>query len=128
MEISITLLFISIFIGFFLGIISGLTPGIHVNNFALVLLALTPLFLDIGFEPFYIAVMILSNSVTQTFVDIIPSIFLGAPEADTALAVLPGHRLLMEGRGSEAVRLSAIAARVLSRHLFSLQSRWVSFS
>ena len=110
MEISITLLFISIFIGFFLGIISGLTPGIHVNNFALVLLALTPLFLEIGFEPFYIAVMILSNSVTQTFVDIIPSIFLGAPEADTALAVLPGHKLLMEGRGSEAVRLSAIGS------------------
>jgi putative membrane protein len=108
MDISITLLIISIFIGFFLGIISGLTPGIHVNNFALILLALTPVFLNMGFAPFYIAVIILSNSVTQTFVDIIPSIFLGAPEADTALAVLPGHQLLMEGRGPEAVRLSAI--------------------
>ena len=110
MDISITLLLISIFIGFFLGIISGLTPGIHVNNFALILLALTPLFLKIGFAPFYIAVIILSNSVTQTFVDIIPSIFLGAPEADTALAVMPGHQLLMEGRGVEAVRLSAIGS------------------
>ncbi|MDP2840769.1 MAG: tripartite tricarboxylate transporter permease [Candidatus Methanoperedens sp.] len=109
-DISITLLIISIFIGFFLGIISGLTPGIHVNNFALILLALTPLFLKMGFAPFYIAVIILSNSVTQTFVDIIPSIFLGAPEADTALAVLPGHKLLMEGRGFEAVRLSAIGS------------------
>jgi len=39
-----------------------------------------------------------------------PSIFLGAPEADTALAVLPGHALLMEGRGEEAVRLSAIGS------------------
>ncbi len=110
MDISITLLIISIFIGFFLGIISGLTPGIHVNNFALILLALTPFFLNMGFAPFYIAVIILSNSVTQTFVDIIPSIFLGAPEADTALAVLPGHQLLMEGRGPEAVRLSAIGS------------------
>jgi len=110
MDISITLLIISIFFGFFLGIISGLTPGIHVNNFALILLALTPLFLEMGFEPFYIAVIILSNSVTQTFVDIIPSIFLGAPDADTALAVLPGHQLLMEGRGAEAVRLSAIGS------------------
>jgi putative membrane protein len=110
MDISITLLIISIFIGFFLGIISGLTPGIHVNNFALILLTLTPLFLEIGFAPFYIAVILLSNSVTQTFVDIIPSIFLGAPEADTALAVLPGHKLLMEGRGFEAVRLSAIGS------------------
>lgn len=110
MEISITLLIISLFLGFILGIISGLTPGIHVNNFALILVALSPLFLELGFAPFYIAVIILANSVTQTFLDIIPSIFLGAPEADTALAVLPGHALLMEGRGAEAVRLSAIGS------------------
>jgi putative membrane protein len=110
MDISVTLLIVAVFIGFFLGIISGLTPGIHVNNFALILLALTPLFLKMGFAPFYIAVIILSNSVTHTFIDIIPSIFLGAPEADTALAVLPGHQLLLEGRGSEAVRLSAIGS------------------
>lgn len=109
-ELSITLLVLSIFIGFLLGIISGLTPGIHVNNFALLLVAISPLFNEIGFAPFYIAIIILSNSITQTFVDIIPSIFLGAPEADTALAVLPGHALLMEGRGAEAVRLSAIGS------------------
>ena len=35
---------------------------------------------------------------------------MGAPEADTALAVLPGHVLLMEGRGAEAIRLSAIGS------------------
>lgn len=110
MELSLTLLIISLFLGFLLGIISGLTPGIHVNNFALILIALSPLFLELGFTPFYIAVIILANSVTQTFIDIIPSIFLGAPEADTALAVLPGHALLMEGRGAEAVRLSAIGS------------------
>jgi putative membrane protein len=88
MELSLTLLIISLFLGFLLGIISGLTPGIHVNNFALILVALSPLFLDMGFAPFYIAVIILANSVTQTFLDIIPSIFLGAPEADTALVVI----------------------------------------
>ncbi len=83
-------------------------PGIHVNNFALILLALSSLFQDLGFTPFYIAVISLSNSIAQTFLDIIPSVFLGAPEADTALAVMPGHALLMEGRGAEAVRLSAL--------------------
>ncbi len=110
MELSITLLIISIMFGFILGIISGLTPGVHVNNFALILVALAPAFVELGFTPFYIAIVILSNSIAQTFLDIIPSIFLGAPEADTALAVLPGHALLMEGKGSEAVRLSAIGA------------------
>ncbi len=109
-EISLTLLVISILLGFLLGIISGITPGIHVNNFALLLVALSPLFQSIGFAPFYIAVVILSNSIAHTFLDIIPSVFLGAPEPDTALAVLPGHALLMEGRGSEAVRLSALGS------------------
>jgi len=110
MEISLVLLIISIMLGFLLGIVSGLTPGIHVNNFALILVAASPFLSGMGFAPFYIAVIILSNSIAHTFLDIIPSIFLGAPEADTALAVLPGHALLMEGRGEEAVRLSAIGS------------------
>jgi len=110
MEISLVLLIVSIMFGFLLGIISGITPGIHVNNFALILVAASPILSSIGFAPFYIAVIILSNSIAHTFLDIIPSIFLGAPEADTALAVLPGHALLMEGRGEEAVRLSAIGS------------------
>ncbi len=88
MEISLTLLIISILLGFLLGVLSGLAPGIHVNNIALILLALAPGFLSMGFTPFYIAVIILSNSIAQTFLDIIPSIFLGAPEADTALVVI----------------------------------------
>lgn len=36
--------------------------------------------------------------------------FLGAPDGDTALAVLPGHRLLLDGAGAEAVRLSALGS------------------
>ncbi|MCK5636088.1 MAG: tripartite tricarboxylate transporter permease, partial [Thermoplasmatales archaeon] len=35
---------------------------------------------------------------------------LGAPEADTALSVLPAHQLLLEGKGYEAVALSAIGS------------------
>lgn len=110
MDISLSLLIISILAGFLLGIISGLTPGVHVNNFALILVAMSPFFKGMGFAPFYIAVIILSNSIAHTFLDIIPSVFLGAPEENTALAVLPGHVLLMEGRGAEAVRLSAIGS------------------
>ena len=35
---------------------------------------------------------------------------MGAPDGDTALAVLPGHRLLLDGAGAEAVRLSALGS------------------
>jgi putative membrane protein len=49
-------------------------------------------------------------SVTHSFLDAIPSIFLGAPDADQALNVLPGHKLLLEGRGFEAVKLTVIGS------------------
>lgn len=109
-ELSLTLLLLSMFLGFLLGIVSGLTPGIHVNNFALLLVGASSVLAGFGLGPFYIAVIILSNSIAHTFFDIIPSVFLGAPEPETALAVLPGHRLLLEGRGSEAVRLAALGS------------------
>ncbi len=109
-DISLYLLVASILIGYLLGLISGLTPGIHTNNFALLLVAASPFFIGYGFGPMYVAVIIISNSITHTFLDIIPSIFLGAPDADTALAVLPGHRLLLQGRAIEAIRLSAIGS------------------
>jgi putative membrane protein len=109
-DISLLLLLFSVLGGYLLGIISGLLPGIHNNNFALALVAFAPFLAEKGLSPFYIAVIILSNAVSQTFHDIIPSVFLGAPDGDTALAVLPGHRLLLDGAGAEAVRLSALGS------------------
>lgn len=121
-EISFFLLFLSIFGGYLLGIFSGLVPGVHTNNFALALVAFAPFLAEQGLSPFYIALIILSNSIAHTFHDIIPSIFLGAPDGDTALAVLPGHRLLLEGAGAEAVRLSALgsAGSVMASMVFVL--------
>ena len=49
-------------------------------------------------------------SVTHTFMDSIPSIFLGAPDSSTVLSVLPGHKLLLEGRGYEAVALTIVGS------------------
>ncbi len=109
-EILIHLVLASVLFGFLLGIITGLTPGLHVNNVALLLLAFSPFLLKYGFAPLHIAIIIVANSVTHTFLDFVPSIFLGAPEADTALAVLPGHRLLLEGHGIEAIKLSALGS------------------
>ena len=103
-------LVISVAGGFLIGVLSGLTPGLHTNNFAALLLALCPAFLEMGLDPFDLAAAILAASVASTFLDIIPSIFIGAPDADTALAVLPGHSMMLDGRGMEAVRLSALGS------------------
>ena len=97
-------------LGFLLGIISGLTPGLHLNNFAAMLLAVSPQLMGYGLTPFHMSAIILAASISQTFFDAIPAIFLGAPDSEVALTVLPGQRLMLEGRGIEAVRLSALGS------------------
>ena len=93
------------------GIITGLAPGIHINLVSLILVSVSGYLL--GFiEPLTIGIFIVAMGVTHTFLDAIPSIFLGAPEAETALNVLPGHVLLMKGRGYEAVKLTVIGSLV----------------
>ncbi|MDI9395212.1 MAG: tripartite tricarboxylate transporter permease [Euryarchaeota archaeon] len=121
-EVSLLLILFSVFAGYLLGIVSGLLPGIHTNNFALALVAFSPFLAEKGVAPLYISLIILSSAISQTFHDIIPSVFLGAPDGDMALAVLPGHRLLLEGSGAEAVRLSALgsAGSVVASMLFVL--------
>lgn len=61
-----------------------------------------------GFPVQAVVALIVSMAITSTLVDFIPSIFLNAPSEDTALSILPGHRLLLEGKGLEAVFLSVI--------------------
>jgi len=93
-----------VFVGIGIGVFAGLTPGIHVNT-------TIPIILSLSFllpSPYYLAVLVVSVAVTEMFIDYIPSIFLGAPEADTSLSVLPGHRLLLEGRGYEAIKLTVL--------------------
>lgn len=68
------------------------------------------LFLLNYFTPLSLALFIVAMSITHTFLDSIPSIFLGAPDGGMELSVLPGHRLLLEGRGYEAVFLTVVGS------------------
>jgi putative membrane protein len=124
------LLLACIALGFLLGIIAGLVPGLHLNNFAALLLAISPQLFAWGLSPFEVACIILSASISQTFFDAIPAVFLGAPDSETALSVLPGQRLMLEGRGIEAVRLSALgsAGSVLFALFLIIPLSWMVFS
>jgi len=88
-----------------IGLFAGIVPGMHINTLIPLLLSFVFLF---GLQPQEIAVLIVATGISEIFFNFIPSIFLGAPEADTALSVLPGHRLLIEGRGYEAIKLTVI--------------------
>lgn len=91
---------IALLLGILMGTFTGLFPGIHIN---LVASFLVPLSAALPIPVYSLVTFIVSMSITHTFLDFIPSIFLGAPEEDTFLSVLPGHRLLSVGRGQEAV-------------------------
>ncbi|MBQ3718019.1 MAG: tripartite tricarboxylate transporter permease [Methanomicrobium sp.] len=100
---------IPLFIGIILGMISGLIPGIHSNTAAgLILSAGTGIFAVYGDTG--LAVCMVAVLIVHTFLDIVPGTFFGVPDADTALSVLPAHRLCLLGHGEEAVRLSAIGS------------------
>lgn len=94
---------IAILLGIIAGSISGLFPGIHINLVSATLIALVAAGKFSFVEPLTLAVFIVAMALTHTFVDYIPSVFLGAPDEDTFLAVLPGHQLLRDGKGYEAV-------------------------
>ncbi|MEM5791123.1 MAG: tripartite tricarboxylate transporter permease [Candidatus Aenigmatarchaeota archaeon] len=110
--------------GILIGLFAGIVPGMHINT-------LLPFILFLAFyfkiSSHYLAVLIVSIAVTEIFINFISSIFIGAPEADTALSVLPGHRLLLEGRGYEAIKLTVvggIGGLILTLVIISVFSSW----
>ncbi len=95
--------------GVILGTLSGLIPGLHTNTFAAVISAASvPLAMVFGAEG--ICCLLVSCMIVHTFLDAVPSTFIGVPDADTVLSVLPAHRLYLSGKGEEAVRLSALGS------------------
>ena len=91
---------LALIVGIIAGTITGLFPGIHINLVASTLVASLSTFTSVPLIA--LAVFIVAMSITHTFLDFIPSIFLGAPEEDSFLSILPGHRMLKEGQGHEA--------------------------
>lgn len=92
------------FIGIIFGTITGLIPGFHTNNVAIIVVSLTFL------HSMEAVALIASAAITHTFVDILPSIFMGVPDEDTSLAILPAHSMLLDGMAFRAVRISAYSS------------------
>lgn len=115
-------IFLALFLGILCGIITGLVPGIHVNLVSVLLVSFSAVLLTYT-SPIVLAVFIISLAITHTFLDAIPSIYLGAPTDAQALNVLPGHRLLLKGLGHNAIVYTVIGAfgsLLLSLILFPL--------
>nr|WP_233126306.1 tripartite tricarboxylate transporter permease [Methanobrevibacter sp. 87.7] len=100
-------LIIACIFGILVGCITGLFPGIHVNTSGAIIYTLSPFLLNFtSIEA--ICIFLASLAVSHALLEFIPSILLGVPEEATALSILPGHRMVIEGRGKEAIRIVSI--------------------
>ncbi len=90
-------------LGTLLGVLAGLIPGIHSNTFA----SLTLLYSSKFHNP---ASIIVSSAIAYSIANILPTVLLGVPDEDTAIAVHPANEMVLEGRGFEAITISAFAS------------------
>lgn len=100
-------LVIACLIGVAIGTTTGMVPGIHVNTAGAILFAASGFLL--GFlSPEFICVLMVSMSIAHALLENIPGMLLGVPEEGTAVSVLPGHRMVLEGRSKEAIRIVSV--------------------
>ncbi len=94
------------------GILTGVLPGLHINLVAVMAASLVA---EVGVASNQVSLLavsafIIAMSISHVFHDFLPTIFLGVSESESALAVMPGHRLLLRGLGRKAVMLAAFGA------------------
>ncbi len=106
----------SIFIGFLLGAFSGFIPGIHSNTISAILM-------ETNLDPTFLSFVIIAGLGSHTLISFVPAIFFGIPEDSTYISVLPGQRLVLEGKGLITIKLviiSCLLSVLISLILFPL--------
>ncbi|MBE6528919.1 MAG: hypothetical protein E7Z64_07195 [Thermoplasmata archaeon] len=105
--------------GCLVGFFTGLIPGIHVNTLAALMMIFYSVielhltgYIPAEYIPVAVCCIIMSASVVHSFVDFVPSVYVGAPDGEDCLSILPGHRLLLKGEGMKAVRAAAIGSLI----------------
>ena len=94
---------VSFILGIFTGIITGLVPGLHINLISIILVTFP---FSKNIPSHFLIIYFVSLAITHTFLDFIPSIYLGAPSEDTIVSTLVGHKFLLKGKGHAAVDLT----------------------
>lgn len=100
-------LVIACFIGILIGTITGMIPGIHVNTAGAILFA-SSTFLLTFLSPEFLCVSMVAMSIAHALIEFVPSMLLGVPEEGTATSVLPGHRMVLQGRSKEVIRIVSV--------------------
>ena len=118
-------LVIACFIGIMIGTTTGMIPGIHVNTAGAILFA-SSTFLLTFLSPEFLCVVMVAMSIAHALIEFVPSMLLGVPEEGTATSILPGHRMVLQGRAKEVIRIvcvggfGAILVTILMLPIFSI--------
>ena len=100
-------LVIACFIGIAIGTTTGMIPGIHVNTAGAILFASSTFLLTIVSAEF-LCVLMVSMSIAHALIEFVPSMLLGVPQEGTATSILPGHRMVLQGRSKEVIRIVSV--------------------
>ncbi len=113
-------------LGVLVGVAFGLLPGVHPN---MIILAI-PLLSSLSFETPVLLVLVTAIAVANSITSFLPSILLGVPDSGNELSILPGQRMLMNGHGYQAIKLTVIGgmgAVMLCVLMFPLLSAAIPF-
>ncbi len=102
---AISIALIAAFAGYLAGIFTGVLPGLHINLVANIVASLAGIGLPGSFA---VAAFLLAMSVSHVFHEFIPSVFIGVSDSDSALSIMPGHRMLLKGEGIKAATIAAL--------------------
>lgn len=100
-------LIVASFLGIIIGCVTGMIPGIHINTAGAIIFASSTFLLSI-FSPEFLCVVMVTMSISHAMIEFVPSMLLGVPEEGTATSVLPGHRMVLQGRSKEVIRIVAV--------------------
>ena len=100
-------LVIACFIGILIGTTTGMIPGIHVNTAGAILFASSAFLLN-TVSPEFLCVLMVSMSIAHALIEFVPSMLLGVPQEGTATSILPGHRMVLQGRSKEVIRIVSV--------------------
>ncbi|MBD3312479.1 hypothetical protein GF352_03445 [archaeon] len=98
-------LILAITTGLVIGVIAGLVPGLHPNT----LLPIT-LLLFSSLNPLSFAMLLIAMIITANYFEFIKTTYLSCPDEGTSLSIRYAQKLLLDGRGAEAVKLLSIGA------------------
>jgi len=95
-------------IGIILGVIAGILPGIHPNQFFVLVVSFIPFLSQFPTEA--ILALVINIMVSNILLNYIPAIFFSVPDPSTVINILPGHRMVLEGKGMDALFISLAGA------------------